>query len=58
MKMKRSTVAAWLAFALVLTATSGAFARTGAEGGTQLAQYCLPQPDSWDLHRVICRDGG
>ena len=58
MMTKRSKVAACLACALVLTATSGALARPGADEGTLLAQYCLPQPDSLELHRVICRDAG
>jgi hypothetical protein len=55
----QSAVAAWLAAVLALSATSGAFAqpRMPMEGGV-VAQYCVPPPDSFDLHRIYCREGG
>lgn len=56
----QSAVAAWLAAVLALSATSGAFAqpRMPMEGGSVVAQYCAPPPDSFDLHRIYCREGG
>lgn len=56
----QSAVAAWLAAVLALSSTSGAFAqsRSAVEGGSVVAQYCVPPHDSFELHRIYCREGG
>lgn len=56
----QSAIAAWLGALLALSATTGAFAqpRTLMEGGSVVAQYCVPPPDSFELHRIYCREGG
>jgi hypothetical protein len=49
-----------LAGALVLAAVVSAAVEVnaGARDGQVLAQYCAPQHDYSDLHRVYCRDHG
>jgi hypothetical protein len=57
---KQYAVTFGLACALALMATPStlAQARTGVLGAGTLAQYCAPQYDPGDLHRVYCRDRG
>jgi hypothetical protein len=49
-----------LAGALVLAAVVSAAVEVnaGARNGQLLAQYCAPQYDNSDLHRIYCRDSG
>jgi hypothetical protein len=49
-----------LAGALMLAAVISAAVEVnaGARDGQVLAQYCAPQHDNSDVHRVYCRDHG
>jgi len=42
--------------ALGLMTSSFTQARTGAEGGSLLSQYCAPPENGADVHRFYCRN--
>jgi hypothetical protein len=54
----RYAVTAALSGALAFAAATGPFAqaRTGADAGIRVSQYCIPQEPTFDAHRFYCRN--
>jgi len=50
------TIALTGALGLMAATSSFTQARTGAEGGSFLSQYCAPPENGADVHRFYCRN--